>query len=154
MRIDKQTKGGSDLGDIGHNNMLMVLLSKPSSCPAVIIITANSRFILITHNRCWVLIAHFTAVCVSVGSACATVAKSLRCDVFHLLKSEMYFCETLPSVLWLFSVTNSTNGAFAQLPKFTFTPQEFQFVFGPVHFTTLMHYLLMLKVTYLPPYRS
>lgn len=65
MRIDRQAEGGSDLSDIGQNNMWMVLLSKPSSCPAIIIIILNSLSILITHNRCWLPIANTTAVCVS-----------------------------------------------------------------------------------------
>lgn len=52
MKIDRQTAGGNDLSDIEQNNMWMVLLSKPLSCPAIIIITVNSLSILITHNRC------------------------------------------------------------------------------------------------------
>lgn len=69
-----RAEGGSDLSDIGQNNMWMVLLSNPLSCPAIITITVNSLFILITHNRCWLPIAHVTSVCETERSQNANIA--------------------------------------------------------------------------------
>lgn len=102
MRIDRQTEGGSDLSDIGQNNMWMVLLSKPSSCPAIIIITVNSLSILITHSRCWLPIAHTTAVCVYLYVCVCVCVRQREVKMLKHIRTPQPHLAKLGSVITVF----------------------------------------------------